>query len=48
MNQFAPAPALRIFGEMMEILDIISPKSQMQQGSSQVESSHMRLASGTP
>jgi hypothetical protein len=48
MDQFATAPALTTIGELMEILDIISAKSQMQQGSSHVESSHRRLASGKP
>jgi hypothetical protein len=31
----------------MKILDIVSAESQMQQGSSQIQSSHMRLASLT-
>jgi len=34
MYQFAPAPVLTTLGELMEILDIVSAKSQMLQGTS--------------
>jgi len=34
MDQFAPAPELTTFGELMEMLEIVSAKSQMLQGSS--------------
>jgi len=46
IDQFAPAPALTSCGELMEILDIISAKLQMPQGTSHVKSSHMRFPSG--
>jgi hypothetical protein len=45
LDQFSPASALTTFGELMEIFDIVSTKSQMQQGSSQVDSRHVRFAS---
>jgi hypothetical protein len=45
IDQFAPAPALTTFGELMQILDIVSTTSQMPQATSQAESCHMRLAS---
>jgi len=48
MDQFAPAPVLTTFGELMEILDIVSAKLQMPQGTSQAESRHTRLASWKP
>lgn len=48
MEQFAPASALAIFGELMETLDIVPRKWQMLQGTSRQLHSHMRLNSRKP
>jgi hypothetical protein len=48
IDQFTNAVVPATFGELMEIVHIVSTKLQMLQGTSHAESSHMRLASRKP
>jgi hypothetical protein len=47
-DQDVAPPALTAFGELMELVDSFSGISQMPQGTSRPESSHMRQGFGTP